>query len=849
MAAQNIAPLQTVQVEDDRTGLSIETLRRAMADNLFYVQGKFPGIATQNDYYMALAYTVRDRLLQRWLATRETYDQKDVRVVCYLSAEFLLGPHLGNNLVNLNIYEPIQKAVEASGLNLDELIAQEEEPGLGNGGLGRLAACYMESLASLEIPAIGYGIRYEFGIFDQEIRDGWQVEITDKWLQYGNPWEILRADRAVEVKFGGRAEFYTAETGEQRSRWLPSYTLKGIPYDTPILGYRVNTANTLRLWKAEASESFDFQRFNQGDYYGAVNDKTAAENLTKVLYPNDEQIQGKELRLQQQYFFVSCSLQDMIRIHLAEGNRLDTFHKKFTAQLNDTHPAIGVAELMRLLVDEHFMAWDRAWDVTQKTFAYTNHTLLPEALEKWSLDLFGRLLPRHLEIIYEINQRFLDQVRQQCPNDNTIVAALSLIDESGERYIRMANLASVGSYAINGVAALHSELVKTTVLKEFHKLWPDKITNITNGVTPRRWIVLSNPRLAELITSKIGNGWVRDLSQLQQLETFVDNPDFCAAWQQVKLSNKQRLAQRIVRFTGIEVDPTSMFDIQVKRIHEYKRQHLNVLHIITLYNRLKENPGQTVVPRTFIFGGKAAPGYFMAKLIIKLITSVGEVVNNDPDVAGRLKVVFLPDYNVTNSQPVYPAADLSEQISTAGKEASGTGNMKFSMNGALTIGTLDGANVEIREAVGEENFFLFGLTVDGVMALRAQGYDPKEYYDSADSSVRNPTLQKIIHQLSTGVFSHGDPNLFRPLVDNLLYQDPYLLLADYQAYIECQDRVSQVYADPTQWTRMSILNAARMGKFSSDRSIGDYAEAIWQVRPVPVELQEYIQANAGLLVP
>ena len=842
MAAQNIAFPNTVQIEDDRTGLHIDTLRRAMADNLFYMQGKYPDIATQNDYYMALAYTVRDRLLQRWLATREAYDQAGVRMVCYLSAEFLLGPHLGNNLVNLNIYQPVEKAVTASGLNLEQLIAQEEEPGLGNGGLGRLAACYMESLASLEIPAIGYGIRYEFGIFDQEIHDGWQVEITDKWLQYGNPWEILQADLAVEVKFGGYTEFYPTEKGEQRARWVPNYVLKGVPYDTPILGYRVNTANTLRLWKAEASESFDFQRFNQGDYYGAVNDKTAAENLTKVLYPNDEQIQGKELRLQQQYFFVSCSLQDMIRIHLAEGSRLETFHEKFTAQLNDTHPAVGVAELMRLLVDEHDIPWDTAWQVTQKTFAYTNHTLLPEALEKWPIGLFGRLLPRHLEIIYEINQRFLDQVQQRFPNDGGKLAALSLIDESGERYVRMANLASVGSYAINGVAALHSELVKSTVLKDFHELWPQKITNVTNGVTPRRWMVLSNPRLADLITSKIGNGWVRDLDQLRQLETLVNDSGFCSAWRQVKLANKQRLAQRILQFTGIEVDPTSMIDIQVKRIHEYKRQHLNVLHIMTLYNRLKENPTQTMVPRTFVFGGKAAPGYFMAKLMIKLITSVGEVVNHDPDVAGRLKVVFLPDYNVTNSQPVYPAADLSEQISTAGKEASGTGNMKFSMNGALTIGTLDGANVEIRTAVGDENFFLFGLTVEEVMALKSQGYQPREYCSG------NTNLQKIIDQLSSGVFSRGDQNLFRPLIDNLLYQDPYLLLADYQAYVECQDRVSQTYADAARWTRMSILNSARIGKFSSDRSIRDYAETIWQTKPVPVKLKEYIQANAGLQV-
>ncbi|MEL6332190.1 MAG: glycogen/starch/alpha-glucan phosphorylase [Cyanobacteria bacterium J06626_26] len=693
-----------------------------------------------------------------------------------------------------------------------------------------------------EIPAIGYGIRYEFGIFDQEIRDGWQVEITDKWLQYGNPWEILRADRAVEVKFGGHTEFYTNDQGAQQVRWVPSYSLKGVPYDTPILGYRVNTANTLRLWKAEAGESFDFQRFNQGDYYGAVNDKTAAENLTKVLYPNDEQIQGKELRLQQQYFFVSCSLQDMIRIHLAAGLSLETFHEKFTAQLNDTHPAVGVAELMRLLVDDHGMPWEQAWDITQKTFAYTNHTLLPEALEKWPVALFGRLLPRHLEIIYEINRRFLEQVQQQFPKDGGKLAMLSLIDEGGERYVRMANLAAVGSYAINGVAALHSELVKSTVLKDFHELWPHKITNVTNGVTPRRWMVLSNPHLTELITSKIGNGWIKHLDELRQLEALVDDPGFCSAWQQVKLANKQRLAKRILRFTGIEVNPTSMFDIQVKRIHEYKRQHLNVLHIITLYNRLKENPAKEIVPRTFVFGGKAAPGYAMAKLMIKLITSVGDVVNSDADVAGRLKVVFLPDYNVTNSQPVYPAADLSEQISTAGKEASGTGNMKFSMGGALTIGTLDGANVEIREAVGEENFFLFGLTVEQVIALKSGGYAPREYCHN------NPNLQKIIQQLSTGVFSRGEQNLFKPLVDNLLYQDPYLLLADYQAYIDCQDRVAQAYAEPALWTRMSILNSARMGKFSSDRSIRDYVETIWQTKPVPVTLKDYVQADAGLQV-
>ncbi|MDJ0719833.1 MAG: glycogen/starch/alpha-glucan phosphorylase, partial [Prochloraceae cyanobacterium] len=701
-----------IQVEDDRTGLSVETLRRALADNLFYIQGKFPDIASKNDYYMALAYTVRDRLLQRWINTVQTYRNKEVKVVCYLSAEFLVGPHLGNNLINLDIYEQVRQAIEESGLDLQELIDIEEEPGLGNGGLGRLAACYMDSLSSLEIPAIGYGIRYEFGIFDQEIRDGWQVEITDKWLQFGNPWEIPRPESAVEVKFGGYTESYTDEAGNYRSRWVPEYVLRGIPYDTPILGYKVNTANTLRLWKAEACESFDFDRFNVGDYYGAVDNKMASENLTKVLYPNDEPIQGKELRLEQQYFFVSCSLQDTIRMMLATGESLDNFHNQFAFQLNDTHPAIGVAELMRLLVDEHHMDWDKAWHITENTFGYTNHTLLPEALEKWPLSIFGRILPRHLEIIYEINQRFLDRVRIKYPDDGDKLSRLSLIDESGEKYVRMANLASVGSHAINGVAALHSELVKQTILRDFYEFSPEKFSNKTNGVTPRRWMVLSNPRLTKLITDKIGDNWIKHLEELKKLEAFVEDSSFRTSWQQTKQAVKQDLAKYIQKKLNLTVNTESIFDVQVKRIHEYKRQHLNVLHIISLYNRIKQNPNLDITPRTFIFGGKAAPGYFMAKLIIKLINSVGEVVNNDPDVRDRLKVVFLPDYNVTLGQRVYPAADLSEQISTAGKEASGTGNMKFSLNGALTIGTLDGANVEIREEVGAENFFLFGLTTD-----------------------------------------------------------------------------------------------------------------------------------------
>jgi starch phosphorylase len=821
-----------IQVEDDRTGLSLVTLKRAIADNLFYIQGKFPAIATKNDYYMALAYTIRDRLLQRWLNTSKIYQQPEVKIVAYLSAEFLMGPHLGNNLINLGIEARIRQAVSELGLNLDDLIEQEEEPGLGNGGLGRLAACYLDSLSSLEIPAIGYGIRYEFGIFDQEIYNGWQVEITDKWLQYGNPWEIARPENAVFVKLGGHTEAYLDDHSNYRLRWIPSRVVKGIPYDTPVLGYQVNTANLLRLWKAEAAESFDFQAFNLGDYYGAVDEKIVSENISKVLYPNDDPSEGKKLRLAQQYFFVSCSIQDMIQRHLSQGQSLDTFASKFAVQLNDTHPAIAVAELMRLLVDEHHLHWDLAWDVTQKTFGYTNHTLLPEALEKWSVSLFEELLPRHLEIIYELNQRFLNQVRIKYPGDEEKLAKLSLIDEGGGKYIRMAHLACLGSHAINGVAALHSELLKDTVLKDFYELWPEKFSNKTNGVTPRRWLVLSNPRLTKLLAGKIGDNWIKHLDELKKIEKFATDTNFQSQWRQVKREVKNDLAQYIKDKNGLRVDPDSLFDVQVKRIHEYKRQHLNVLHIISLYNQIKHDPGREITPRTFIFGGKAAPGYFMAKLIIKLINCVAEVVNNDPVVGDRLKVVFLADYNVKLGQRVYPAADLSEQISTAGKEASGTGNMKFSLNGALTIGTLDGANLEIREEVGADNFFLFGLTVAEVNSIKANGYNPLDYY------YNNPQLREVIDLIASGFFSQGDRELFKPFIDSLLYHDPYLLLADYQSYLEAQNQVSQIYQNPQQWTKTSILNVARMGKFSSDRAIREYAQEIWHTEPVFIELKD-----------
>ncbi|MFM1841577.1 MAG: hypothetical protein RLZZ490_308 [Cyanobacteriota bacterium] len=831
-----------IQVEDDRTGLTVETLKRALADNLFYLQGKFPGIATKHDCYMALAFTIRDRLLQRWLNTFQTYLSCDNRVVCYLSAEYLLGPHLGNNLINLELYEPVKQAVAESGLDLQELIDLEEEPGLGNGGLGRLAACFMDSLATLEIPAIGYGIRYEFGIFDQDIKDGWQVEITDKWLQLGNPWEIARPESSVLIKFGGHTEAYTDDNGNYRVRWVPGSVVKGIPYDTPILGYKVSTANNLRLWKSEAAESFDFQRFNLGDYYGAVEDKVSSENLTKVLYPNDEQVKGKQLRLAQQYFFVSCSLQDMIHIHLTGNPTLDNFHEHFAVQLNDTHPAIGVAELMRLLVDEHRFDWDRAWQITHATFGYTNHTLLPEALEKWSLPLFRDLLPRHLEIIYEINQRFLDQVRIKFPSDGDHLARLSIIDEAGEKSVRMAHLATIGSHAVNGVAALHSELVKETILKDFYEIWPEKFSNKTNGVTPRRWMVLSNPQMSQLISHQIGDGWIKDLDKLRQLEPYAADANFRQQWQCMKRAVKQDLANYIQGKNGLLVDPNSLFDVQVKRIHEYKRQHLNILHVVHLYLQLKNNPNLDMPPRTFIFGGKAAPSYFIAKLIIKLINAVGEVVNQDPAIGDRLKVVFLADYNVKLGQRVYPAADLSEQISTAGKEASGTGNMKFSLNGALTIGTLDGANIEIRDEVGAENFFLFGLTTPEVEQTLAQGYRPWDYYQN------NGNLKAVIDLINSGFFSHGDTTLFRPLMDSLLNHDPYLLMADFQSYCDCQAQVSKTYQDQDNWSRMSILNVARMGKFSSDRTIREYAKEIWSINPVPIELEDLCPDGQCLLI-
>jgi starch phosphorylase len=804
--------------------VTADEIKDAFRDNLHSRLGRLERFATKNDLYLALALTVRDRLFERIVETMDTYGGMNARRVAYLSAEYLPGPHLANNLLNLGITEVTREALRELGYDLDEIAAQEEEPGLGNGGLGRLASCFMDSLASVEVPALGYGVRYEFGIFDQVIRDGWQEEITDKWLRLGNPWEIARPDIAYSVKFGGHTEILRDLQGTLRV-WVPDTEIKGVAYDTPIAGYRANTCGVLRLWKAEAVESFDFTAFNHGDYYRAVQDKVMSENITKVLYPNDDVEAGKELRLKQQFFFASCSLQDMLNIHAMLGGTPTTFHEKWAVQLNDTHPAVAVAELMRLLVDDHRLGWDEAWTVTRKTFAYTSHTLLPEALEKWTVSLFGKLLPRHLEIVYEINRRFLDEVRAKFPGDGARVSRLSIIDETGPRYVRMAHLACAGSHRINGVARLHSELLKQTVLRDFAELWPEKFCNVTNGVTPRRFLGLSNPGLTKLITSRIGDNWLRDLNQLRKLESFADDPEFQQQWREVKLANKRRLAALIADRTGIKIAPESLFDVQVKRIHEYKRQHLAALYIITLYLRLRRDPQADVPARTFIFGGKAAPGYFMAKRIIKFINSIADLVNSDPVVRDRLKVVYFPDFNVTNAQFIYPAADLSEQISTAGKEASGTGNMKFALNGALTIGTLDGANVEIHEEVGAENFFLFGLTADEVEKTKARGYRPGHYYD------QNPTLHEVIDFIASGALGQGDHELFRPIVEHLLNDDPFLLLADYQGYVDAQERVTTLWRDPQAWTRMSILNTARMGKFSSDRSIRDYCERVWNIKP------------------
>jgi glycogen phosphorylase len=771
---------------------------------------------------------VRDRLMRRWIETQQAYYREDAKRVYYLSLEFLMGKALENNLLALDLYDPMRAALTDLGIELADLAAQEPDAGLGNGGLGRLAACFLDSLATLQYPGYGYGIRYEFGIFDQEIRNGFQVERPEEWLRFGSPWEVPRPESVVSVSFYGRTEHHVDERGRSRVRWSECRHVLGMPYDVPIAGFRNGTVNTLRLWRAKAGTELDLADFNAGDYLAAVEDKDLSESISKVLYPNDLTVMGKELRLQQQYFFVACSIHDIVARHLKVHAGFDDFPDKVAIQLNDTHPAIAIAELMRVLVDEHELPWERAWELCRATFGYTNHTLLPEALEKWSVDLFGRVLPRHLEIIHEVNRRFLEEVRARGAKDAAI-ARMSLIEEGPTKQVRMANLAVVGSRSVNGVAALHTELLQKELFHDFFELWPERFNNKTNGVTPRRWLLHANPDLATAITEAIGPGWITDATQLRALEPLAEDAGFRRLVRRIKRDNKARLAEIVKAENALTLDLDAIFDVQVKRIHEYKRQLLAVLRVAAEYLRMKEDRTYQPHPRAYLFGGKAAPGYAMAKAIIKLVNAVAEVVNHDVDVQGRITVAFLRNYRVSLAERIFPAADVSEQISTAGKEASGTGNMKFALNGALTIGTLDGANVEIREQVGAENFFLFGLTVEQVAALRKRGYDPWEIY-RGDRRVKG-----VLDALSSGVFSPGEPGLFRPVVDSLLNGgDPYLVLADFAAYCACHEQVEAAYGDPERWTRMAILNVARSGTFSSDRTIRQYAEEIWRIRPVPI---------------
>lgn len=818
-----------VATESIAPGLDAASLRHDFVSKLYLELAKFPGVATKNDQYLALSYAVRDRMLERWVRSASTYLEKQSKTVIYLSAEFLPGPQLDNAVLNLGLEKEVRAALEQLGLDYEALTEHEEEPGLGNGGLGRLAACFMDSLATLDLPAIGHGIRYEYGIFDQEIRDGQQVERTDRWLHKGNPWEVRRYEIEYTVGFGGATHGGFDELGHYRVKWAPERVVLGVPWDTCVPGYGTSNTNFLRLWSARAHDEFDLEAFNQGEYWRAVDAKVKSENISKVLYPNDSSPAGKQLRLEQQYFFVSCALQDCIRF-LLQKTSIEHFADKFAVQLNDTHPALAIAELMRLFVDVHGVPWDQAWDMTRKACGYTNHTLLPEALETWPLPLFQALLPRHVEIIFEINRRFLDELRARWPGDDDRARRMSIIGEDGEKFVRMAHLATVGSHRVNGVAALHSRLLTETVLKDFAELWPEKFTNVTNGVTPRRFLALANPKLTKLVTDALGDGWLKDLSRLSGLERFATDAAFREKWRAVKQANKQAFAKFIQDAHGLIADPAALYDVQVKRIHEYKRQHLAALNVADTYLRIKQGDTKGLVPRTYIFSGKAAPAYRMAKLIIRFINALSKTIAEDAQARKWLHVVFAPDFNVKNAQHIYPAADLSEQISTAGKEASGTGNMKMSMNGALTLGTLDGANVEIREHVGSDHFFLFGLTAEEVDARRRQGYHPGQVLDG------NPRLVHVLEEVANSAFSPKEPGLFGPLVRNLAESDPYLVLADYDSYVSAQSRVAAHWMKPDDWVTSSILNVARMGFFSSDRSIRDYAERVWDVQPVDVDL-------------
>jgi starch phosphorylase len=815
-----------------RTLDTVEALKLSFENHLRYTLARDQFSATDHDRYFALAMAVRDRLVGRWIQTNQTYVARNVKRVYYLSLEYLIGRAMGNNVINLGIDQIVSRSMAELGLDWNYLRDLERDAALGNGGLGRLAACFLDSLATHELPGYGYGIRYDYGIFRQVIRDGHQVEEPDNWLRDGNPWEIERPEYQFPVHFGGEVKEERDDQGRFVSRWINHDSVIGVPFDFPVAGYGNNTVNNLRLWTAKASEEFDLSFFNNGDYIRAYEQKIMRENITKILYPNDRIEQGRELRFKQQYFFTSCSLQDILRRFKASNTDFRVLPDKVAIQLNDTHPSLAIAEMMRLLIDVHGVQWDAAWEITTQVFGYTNHTIMPEALEKWPVRLFEDLLPRHLTIIYEINRRFLRQVMNKFPDDHDRLRRMSIVEEGSEKQVRMANLAVVGSHSVNGVAALHSELIKETLFRDFHDLWPAKFNNKTNGITQRRWLLKSNPALAALITKKVGDGWIKDLFQLKKLERSLNDAEFKARMRQIKLENKTRLADYIRVANGVEVDPNSLFDVQVKRMHEYKRQLLNVLHILHRYCRIKEDPSIEIQARTFIFGGKAAPGYAMAKLIIKLINDVAGVINNDPDVRGRMKVVFLSDYRVSLAERIIPASDLSEQISTAGTEASGTGNMKFALNGALTIGTLDGANIEIRDEVGHDNFFAFGKTIDEVKALRLAGYNPWDHYHN-DASIRH-----ILDCLLSGDFLNLEqPGLYRPIREALLeHGDYYLHLADFHSYLETQHKVDEVYRNQDQWDRMCLMNIANMGKFSSDRTIWEYANEVWHLKPCPIDM-------------
>ncbi len=808
---------------------SVEDLKNSFLRHLEFTLSKDKFSATRSDLYLALAFAVRDLLVEKWLDTQQSYYQNDVKRVYYISMEFMIGRTLDNSLINLGLQEKWEAAVREMGLDLETLSEVEWDAGLGNGGLGRLAACFLDSMATLSIPAYGYGIRYEYGIFYQKIVDGAQVEMPDNWLRYGNPWEFARQEHLHPVKFYGKVTTRSGGSGQKLYEWVDTENVMAMAYDIQIPGYGNNTVNTMRLWSAKATREFDLQFFIEGKYIGAVEKKLMTENISKVLYPADNVVEGKELRLKQEYFLASATLQDILYRFRKKHKNLELLPDKVAIQLNDTHPALAIAEMMRILCDQEGLYWEKAWSIVVRICAYTNHTILPEALEKWPIWLIAKVLPRHLQIIYQINEQLLLEVKTRFPGDDARLARMSLIEENGERMVRMAHLAIVGSHSINGVSALHSEIVKNEVFRDFAELYPERFNNKTNGITQRRWLKKANPGLAELVTAKIGDRWITDLYELHKLRPLTADPAFLADWQQVKRANKKRLAEYIFQHNCVEISLDSLFDCQVKRIHEYKRQLLNVLHIITLYNQMRENPTGHFVPRTFIFSGKAAPSYFLAKLIIRLINALSNVVNSDAAVGDRLKVVFLANYSVSLAELVFPAADLSEQISTAGTEASGTGNMKFALNGALTIGTLDGANIEIMEEVGKENIFIFGLTAAEAATLKRNGYNPRDYYQ------RQPELKKALDMIGDGFFSPGNPDLFKPLLDALLnHGDQYLLLADYAAYVACQEEVSRLYLDQAEWSRRAILNAAGMGKFSSDRTIAEYAREIWQVEPVEV---------------